>query len=49
MGGFWTEISKCSEGEGDQIFFLNFFSYGHPQQKGLQGEECLGRGCLKIF
>ena len=19
MGGFWTDISKCSEGEGDQI------------------------------
>ena len=32
MGGFWTDISKCSEGEGDQ-FFDFFFSLGHPQQK----------------
>ena len=23
MGGLWTDISKCSEGEGDQI--LDFF------------------------
>ena len=24
MGGFWTDISKCSEGEGDQIFRFFF-------------------------
>ena len=25
MGGFWTDISNCSEGEGDQIFFYLIF------------------------
>ena len=25
MGGFWTDISKCSEREGDQVFFKFFF------------------------
>ena len=40
MGAFWTDISKCSEGEEDQ-----FFDLGHPQQKGLQGQEFSGIGC----
>ena len=40
MGWFWTDISKCSEGGGKTIFF----SYGHPQQKGLQGQEFSGMG-----
>ena len=43
MGGFWTVISKCSEGEGDQVFFFAgtsatkrfarsiIFRYGLPQ------------------
>ena len=24
MGGFWTDILKCSEGKGDKFFFLFF-------------------------
>mgnify|MGYP006864114701 FL=1 len=47
MGAFWTDISKCSEGEGAN--FVDFFSHRHPQQKGLQGQEYSGMGCLKIF
>ena len=38
MGGFWTDISKCPEGEGDQI--CRFFC--------LQGQEFSGMGCLMI-
>ena len=30
--------------EGDKTKFLYFFSYGHPQQKGLQGQELSGMG-----
>ena len=32
MGGFWTDISKCSEGERDQIFWF-FFHRGIRNKK----------------
>ena len=38
MAGFQTHISKCSE-RGVELNFLIFFSLGHPQQIGLQGQE----------
>ena len=37
MGGFQTHILKCLE-RGLNIFF----SYGHPQQKILLGQEFFG-------
>ena len=43
MAGFQTHISKCSE-RGVKLNFFIFFSYGHPQQKGLQGKEFSGMG-----
>ena len=30
--------------KGGKTKFLDFFSYGHPQQKGLQGQEFSGMG-----
>ena len=44
-GGFWTDFAP-REGKNK---CLDFFSKGHPQQKGLQGQEFLVMGCLKIF
>ena len=44
MGGFWTDISKCI----NKTKFLDFLS-GHPQQKGLQGQEFSSMDGLKIF
>ena len=44
MAGFQTHISKCSE----RKVKLNFlFFMGHPQQKGLQGQEFSGMGAYK--
>ena len=43
MAGFQTHISKCSE-MGVKLNFLIFFSWGHPQQKGLKGQEFTGMG-----
>ena len=47
MGGFQTHISKCSE-RGVKLNFLIFFSKGHPQQKGLQGQEFSGMGASRF-
>ena len=33
--------------EGDKTKFLDFFSQGHPQQKGLQGQEFSGMGASR--
>ena len=33
MGGFWTDISKSSEREGDQFFFLYFFQMAIRNKK----------------
>jgi len=33
MGGFWTDIPKCSEGEGGQFFFFFFFFIGTSATK----------------
>ena len=42
MGGFWSDFSLfCSE-RGKTKLFDSFSSYGHPQQKGLQGQEFSG-------
>ena len=48
MAVFQTHISKFSE-MGVELNFLIFFSYAHPQQKGLQGPWLKGlrRAVLK--
>ena len=39
IGGFWTDISKCSEGGRGKTFFF----IGASEQKGLQSQEFSGR------
>ena len=43
MGDFQTHVSKCPERELNYIFS----SFGHSQQKVLEGHICSGMGCLK--
>ena len=46
-GRFLDRYFKVLLGEGGPIFLYFFSSYGH--QKGLQGQEFSGMGCLMIF
>ena len=53
-------FEKLGGGGGEWLAFFNPLKHGwfldrfylsalHPQQKGLQGQEFSGMGCLKIF
>ena len=49
---YTTSREECILRQGKRVYyvkggktkFLDFFSYGHPQQKGLQGQEFSGMG-----
>ena len=44
IGGYWTDILKCSEGGGGvKLIFLK----GHRQQKDLQGQAFSNMGTLR--